>query len=134
MFATVNTLTTINVFEAIFAGVVVLGVLAAGAGFLIQSFRSGKDQKSNEETTRQDKVDKTLKELVEVQEKRYLQLERDHKENIKQIGILQGTVAEQSKQQKWFESIFVSALDKFFKDNPEVANELNGKLKKTGQK
>jgi uncharacterized protein HemX len=136
-FANANATEIFTIAGAVVGAIVLLGLLAAGFGFLLQSFRSGKDQKTAEqiridveEDKRKERVDKTLSDLVDAQEKRYVQLEGDHKENIKQIGILTGKIEEQSKQQKWFESIFISALDKFFRDNPDVAHKLDGTLKR----
>lgn len=132
-----ETQTLFTIIGTVVGAIVLLALIIGGFGYFIQSFRGGKDQKTQEERDveyaeekRKERVDKTLSDLVDAQEKRYIQLEGDHKENIKQIGILTGKIEEQSKQQKWFESIFISALDKFFRDNPDVAHKLDGTLKK----
>ena len=123
-------LTVFSIASSVVGVVVFVGLLVAGAGFLYQSFRKGKNQATFEEESRKERVDKTLKDLVDAQERRFQLLETDHKENLKQIGRLQGIIEEQSKQQKWFEGIFISALDKFFQENPALATELNLKLKR----
>lgn len=131
-----ETQTIFPVAGTIVGAIVLLALIAGGFGYFYQSFKGGKDQRTKEqkdvdyeEEKRKDRIDKTLSDLVDAQEKRYVQLEGDYKENIKQIGILTGKIEEQSKQQKWFESIFISALDKFFRDNPDVAHKLDGTLK-----
>ena len=132
-FAETNTTLIFTIAGAVVGGIVLLALIIGGFGYFIQSFRSGKDQKTNEEAVRQDRVDKTLKDLVDAQEKRYLVLEQDHKDNMKQIGILTGKIEEQTKQQKWFEGIFVAALEKFFKDNPGLAFEIDGKIEQVSK-
>lgn len=120
-----------SIIGAIAGSVLAIALIVGGLGYFWSSFVTGKNQKEVDEDRRQDRVDKTLKDLVEAQEKRFLLLESDHKENLKQIGQLQGIISEQAKQQKWFEGIFVSALKAFFKENPHLASELKAKIDTT---
>lgn len=127
-FATTTVSTTLEVAGSIAGVIFTLGLLFAGVGYFLQSYKGGKDQKVNEETTRQSKLDKTLQDLVDAQEKRYLQLEIDHKENLRQIGVLQGKLEKMDEQQKWFENIFITALKDYFEENPSLAADMNSKL------
>lgn len=108
-----------------------IALIIGGLGYFWSSFVSGKTQGVKDVNISQDRVDKTLKDIVDVQDKRFKLLEDDHKQNLKELGKLQGIISEQAKQQKWFENIFISALKAFFDENPTLATELSAKIETT---
>jgi hypothetical protein len=123
-----TTLQPMAIVGIVMASIMSLGAVIFGFGYLWSRFVAGKSQQITDDSARQERVDKTLKDLVDAQERRFLLLESDHKDNLKELGKLQGVVAEQSKQQKWFEGIFVDALKAFFNENPTMAVELSAKI------
>lgn len=117
-----------NVVLATMGGIVSFGVLVAGSGYAYGKFKQGKTDVDRETSEMQQRLEALYKETIETQNKRFEALEKEHKENVAKISKLEGVVQEQNKQRKWFEGIFLVALENYFSSNPQIAEELKTKL------
>lgn len=99
-------------------------------GYAVAQFRQGGSKAKTDAEAAQERTEKIYKELIDAQETRFQSLEQDHRVNLQKISKLEGVVEEQNKQRKWFEEIFVSALEQYFDTNPQLANNMSTKLKK----
>lgn len=109
-------------------GVVSFGVLVAGSGYAYGKFKQGRGDAEKEVLEMQTRLETLYKETLEAQNRRFENLEQEHKNNLQQISKLEGVVQEQNKQRKWFEGIFVVALENYFRAEPKVAEQLKNTL------
>ena len=114
----------------VLASVASLGALIFGFGYLWSRFIAGKSQQQSDASELGTRLDGVLKDLLTAQDIKFKNADELNRANLAKISKLQGMVEEQSRQQKWFEGIFIAALDKFFKDNPALPAELTVKLKR----
>lgn len=117
-----------NIILATMGGVISFGVLVAGSGYAYGKFKQGKGDVEQETREMQERLESLYKETLEAQNRRFEALEKEHKDNVQKISKLEGVVQEQNKQRKWFEGIFLVALENYFSSNPQIATELKSKL------
>lgn len=117
-----------DVILASMGGIISFGVLVAGSGYAYGKFKQGTGDVEKETQGMQVRLETLYKETLDAQNKRFEALEKEHKENVAKISKLEGVVQEQNKQRKWFEGIFLVALENYFSSNPQIASELKDKL------
>lgn len=98
-------------------GIISFGVLVAGSGYAYGKFKQGTGDVEKETQGMQVRLETLYKETLDAQNKRFEALEKEHKENVAKISKLEGVVQEQNKQRKWFEGIFLVALENYFSSN-----------------
>lgn len=119
----------IQIFGLVIGSIVSIGILISGFGYAFAQFKKGSETAENDAVKAQERTEKIYKELIDAQEIRFQSLEADHRVNLQKISKLEGVVEESAKQRRWFEEIFVAALEQYFDSNPQLANSMSSKLK-----
>lgn len=102
---------------SIIGSVIVFGTIGLAIAYVFTMIRNGGINAQKELST-------TLKDMLDVQDKKINELQDQHRENIQKISNLEGRVEELSKKNGDLQQIIERALENFFSIHPEEAMKL----------
>ncbi len=117
-----------NNVNAILQTVLLVGAILLAIAYAWSQYVTGGakqlEEKNKQVDDANDRLTKTLNDLLATQNKKIEDLQKSHSENEKEIANLKGRVDELSKKNGDLQSIINTALDRYFSEHPEEALKL----------